>query len=205
MTTKEKILDVALTLFSIQGYDAVSIRDIAKQVGIKESSIYNHFLNKQAIFDGIMALCQTHMMKHYEALQLDQTLRGDFEIYDGIPADQLTQIALDHFKFYVSDDIMLRYRRLLTIEQFRTSSVSLIYRDLFIDQPIQFQTRLFQFLVERKALKRSDPSAMAYEFYAPIFLLMCRYDELNEEAERLLKQHLTHFIEKNKPTDERPK
>jgi AcrR family transcriptional regulator len=197
MTTKEKILDIALTLFSTQGYDAVSIRDIAKQVGIKESSIYNHFLNKQAIFDGILALCQNHMMKHYEALNLDQTLRGDFEIYDGIPADQLTQIALEHFKFYVSDDIMFRYRRLLTIEQFRTPSISLIYRDLFVDQPIQFQSRLFQFLMDRQALKKDDPQALAYDFYAPIFLLMCRYDELNDEAERLLKQHIQHFIHRN--------
>jgi AcrR family transcriptional regulator len=197
MTTKEKILDIALTLFSTQGYDAVSIRDIAKQVGIKESSIYNHFLNKQAIFDGILELCQNHMMKHYEALNLDQTLRGDFEIYDGIPTDQLTQIALEHFKFYVSDDIMFRYRRLLTIEQFRTPSISLIYRDLFVDQPIQFQSRLFQFLMDRQALKKDDPQALAYDFYAPIFLLMCRYDELNEESERLLKQHIHHFIQRN--------
>lgn len=197
MTTKEKILDIALTLFSTQGYDAVSIRDIAKQVGIKESSIYNHFLNKQAIFDGILELCQSHMMKHYEALNLDQTLRGDFEIYDGIPADQLTQIALEHFKFYVSDDIMFRYRRLLTIEQFRTPSISLIYRDLFVDQPIQFQSRLFQFLMDRQAIKQDDPLALAYDFYAPIFLLMCRYDELNEDSERLLKQHIAHFIQRN--------
>ncbi len=197
MTTKEKILDIALTLFSTHGYDAVSIRDIAKQVGIKESSIYNHFVNKQAIFDGILAFCQNHMLDHYKTLNLDQTLQGDFEIYDGIPADQLTQIALDHFKFYVSDDIMFRYRRLLTIEQFKTTVVSGLYRDLFIDQPIRFQARLFQFLMDRQALKTSDPHDLAMDFYAPIFLLMCRYDELNAESEDLLKQHIRHFIQTN--------
>ena len=54
MTTREKILSEALNLFSIKGYDPVSIRDIAAAVGIKESSIYNHFKNKQDIFDSIL-------------------------------------------------------------------------------------------------------------------------------------------------------
>ena len=50
-TTKERILDVSLELFSQRGYSAVSIRDICKGVGIKESSVYYHFENKQNIFD----------------------------------------------------------------------------------------------------------------------------------------------------------
>ena len=47
MNTKEKILDVSLSMFSTSGYEAVSIRDICRTVGIKESSIYYHFKNKQ--------------------------------------------------------------------------------------------------------------------------------------------------------------
>ncbi len=51
MDTKERILQVALDLFSQKGYSAVSIRDICKLVEIKESTIYYHFQNKQDIFD----------------------------------------------------------------------------------------------------------------------------------------------------------
>ena len=51
MTTREKILEVSLDMFAKQGYTAVSIRDICKKVGIKESSVYYHFKNKQSIFD----------------------------------------------------------------------------------------------------------------------------------------------------------
>ena len=47
MTTKEKIVETALELFSQRGYGGVSIRDIAREVGIRESSIYNHFPGKQ--------------------------------------------------------------------------------------------------------------------------------------------------------------
>lgn len=49
--TKQKILDAALNLFSQKGFSAVSIRDICKVVDIKESSIYYHFQNKQAILE----------------------------------------------------------------------------------------------------------------------------------------------------------
>ena len=53
-STKERILDVSLELFSQRGYSAVSIRDICKCVGIKESSVYYHFENKQNIFDVLL-------------------------------------------------------------------------------------------------------------------------------------------------------
>ena len=52
MTTKEKILDTALELFSRQGYDGASVRAIARAVGIRESSLYNHFPSKRAVFPG---------------------------------------------------------------------------------------------------------------------------------------------------------
>ena len=54
MNTKEKILETSLDMFARFGYTAVSIRDICKQVGIKESSVYYHFKNKQSILDELI-------------------------------------------------------------------------------------------------------------------------------------------------------
>ena len=53
--TKQRILDVSLELFSQNGFSAVSIRDICRQVQIKESSVYYYFKSKQAIFDDYFA------------------------------------------------------------------------------------------------------------------------------------------------------
>ena len=52
--TKQKILNVSLDLFSQKGFSSVSIRDICAQVNIKESSVYYHFKNKQAIFNELL-------------------------------------------------------------------------------------------------------------------------------------------------------
>ena len=51
MTTKQKILNEALTLFSEKGYSAVYVSDIADAVGIKAPSLYKHYKSKQEIFD----------------------------------------------------------------------------------------------------------------------------------------------------------
>ena len=48
-STKEKIMNASILLFSDKGCDKVSMRDIAAEVGIKASSIYNHFPSKQGI------------------------------------------------------------------------------------------------------------------------------------------------------------
>ena len=61
MDTKERILDISLSMFSISGYEAVSIRDICGAVGIKESSLYYHFRNKRDILDSLMRKYEDHI------------------------------------------------------------------------------------------------------------------------------------------------
>ncbi len=51
--TKLEIFEVAVNLFANRGFDSVGVRDIASVVGIKSSSIYNHFENKDDILDKI--------------------------------------------------------------------------------------------------------------------------------------------------------
>ena len=52
LSTREKIMDAAIALFSDQGYEMVSMRDIAKAVGINAASIYNHFPSKRDLLLG---------------------------------------------------------------------------------------------------------------------------------------------------------
>ncbi len=56
--TKQRILDVALDLFTEQGYDGTSLRQIAEQLGVTKAALYYHFESKEDI---LMAL---HMRLH---------------------------------------------------------------------------------------------------------------------------------------------
>ena len=51
MSTKERILDAALTLFAENGYDGTSVEQIANAVGIKAPSLYKHFKGKEDILN----------------------------------------------------------------------------------------------------------------------------------------------------------
>ncbi len=57
-STRERILDIALELFTEQGYDKTSLRQIAERLGFSKAAIYYHFASKEDI---LMAL---HMRLH---------------------------------------------------------------------------------------------------------------------------------------------
>lgn len=47
--TKEKILMTALQLFARDGYEAVSVRNIAEELDITKGALYRHYKNKRDI------------------------------------------------------------------------------------------------------------------------------------------------------------
>lgn len=63
--TKQEIFETALELFGEKSYRAVSMREIAHVVGIKESSIYNHYKSKEEILDSIFREFKKCMNRNY--------------------------------------------------------------------------------------------------------------------------------------------
>jgi AcrR family transcriptional regulator len=53
-TTAERILDAAEDLFAENGYSATSLGDVADRVGIRPPSLYNHFRNKEALYEAVL-------------------------------------------------------------------------------------------------------------------------------------------------------
>ncbi len=54
LNTKDKIIDVAGTLFAKYGYDNASVRDISQEAGVNVASINYHFKNKQNLYKEVM-------------------------------------------------------------------------------------------------------------------------------------------------------
>ncbi|MBS0324297.1 MAG: TetR/AcrR family transcriptional regulator, partial [Proteobacteria bacterium] len=52
--TAQRILDVAEELFAHQGYQATTLRDIAHAAGLREPGLYNHFANKEALYNAVL-------------------------------------------------------------------------------------------------------------------------------------------------------
>jgi len=54
MDTKDQILAAARAAFDRDGPEGLSMRDIAKEVGITPMAIYRHYENKQALIDALV-------------------------------------------------------------------------------------------------------------------------------------------------------
>ena len=52
--TKKRIPEVALALFSQNGYVGTSMSDIAKQLGITKPALYKHYAGKHEILERIL-------------------------------------------------------------------------------------------------------------------------------------------------------
>ena len=56
---KKKILVAALRLFAVNGYEAVSVSQIAGELGMTKGALYKHYKNKRDIFNCIFEyVCQ---------------------------------------------------------------------------------------------------------------------------------------------------
>ncbi len=69
-STREKILGVALRLFSRKGFKETTIKDIAKEVGITEGAIYRHFSSKEEIINSLLKeITQELRQKIFESIE----------------------------------------------------------------------------------------------------------------------------------------
>lgn len=194
MNTREKIIYESLNLFSTKGFDAISVRDIAKAVGIKASSLYNHFKNKQDIFDTIINKYSDHVKKFLERINTDSS-------FDNIMLNNLRWLSdelffkksMDMFKFYLEDEYIIKFRKLLTIEQFRDSKIANLYNKLFIDDILNFQVKIFKILMKSDILIKKDPYILALQFYSPVFLLFYKFENITDRERVSLINHISEF------------
>ena len=188
MTTKERIIDEALRLFAVKGYKGTSVKAIAEAVGIKDSSLYKHFKSKQEILDTIVAAMEEHIeaMSRDFGLPSGEDIEEAAKVYAAFDEDMLVEFSNKIFLFYLKDSVVSRFWAMGTIEQFQNQEVYHVFRKLFLDDSIIYQTKVFGQLIDQGVFTGADPQVMAIYFYTPIFFLLSKYsNDLEHEGEAL--------------------
>lgn len=195
--TKRKITEKALELFSERGYDAVSVGEIAAAVGIKAPSLYNHFPSKQAIFDAIV---ETTALKYEEDTdRIDihvQRAESDIPMLMTIGEADLFEKVRQIFDYSLHNDSIRRFRKMMTIEQFRSPKFGELYTRRFLERLVNYHAEIFKSLIAAKVIREGDPNALALMYVSPVIALIGVCDRQPErEAECLenLKAHVKQF------------
>jgi AcrR family transcriptional regulator len=166
--TKEKIFDVSLELFAQKGFNEVSVREIAREVGIRESSIYNHYKNKEAILDAIMdyfkyRLSQGGLSGNDAAALLEQGPEVFFQVGAKMYIEQINTPQME------------KIWRLVSIETYHNEKIREFFKKELLKEPIDVWENTFQTMIEKKMIKPLNPRTLAYEYFSFAIFLFFEY------------------------------
>lgn len=196
--TKQKIIDKALELFAAHGYDAVSVGEIASAVGIKAPSLYNHYPSKQAIFDAIVE--STAVQYEVDTDKIDihvQDVQKDIPIFVKTTEDALFEKVRQIFEYSLHNETISRFRRMMTIEQFRSPELAALYSNRYVERILHYHAGIFRALIASGEISAEDPDALAMMYVAPVVTLIgvCdRQPEREQECLEKLRNHVRIFF-----------
>ena len=193
MKTKEKIFNVSIDLISQYGYDGVSIRQIAREVGIKESSIYNHYKSKEEILEKILEYYIQQMLSEEIPInQASNNLDMGFDYF-------YTQ-GLNAFAEQLKEEKISKITRIILIESYHNEKIKVFMKTSIIDVAIDGWIELFEMMKSKNIIQKdADSSQLAESFYKyGLFMLYEHYiinypesdDEFIEKLRVKSKNHI---------------
>ena len=185
--TGRRIMTEALRLFARDGYEAVSVESIAAAVGIRAPSLYKHYRSKREIFDSILREMERRDAENAERFSLPtQTREAAPGTYEGVSAEAVTAFGEQMFRYWTQDEFAAAFRRMLTVEQYRSGEMNALYHQYLGTGPLQYTADLLG----------SEEAALA--LYAPMHLLYGAADRADdpERVCQLLSRYLDAWRER---------
>lgn len=195
--TKQEILEASLELFSVQGYEATSISQIANAVGIRKASLYSHFENKQAILDELVKEVLEQYAEHSIFANADWEKNSDAEEKPPLTPDSAVHMILGQIRYILHDHSICRARKMLVIEQFQNRSLARLQTKQNYSDVLQYFTGLMKQLIRQGVLTEDDPEIMAAQLCLPIsvWINLCdREPEREQEVLELVEKHIRQFF-----------
>ncbi|NIV44399.1 TetR family transcriptional regulator [Candidatus Bathyarchaeota archaeon] len=191
VSTRERIFDTAIDLFSRKGFDGVSVREIARNVGIKESSLYNHFPSKDAILAEILDYYQTEMER------ISPSEKYLMEKISAMPAHEFWEKGLANFQKATQNPVMQKISKIVVLEMFRDK----IARDIALNELFTRQQELsvtiFSLMQKKGLIKKSlNPELLAMEYTYGMLAMQFEYnilDNWNLDTAKVREKMLHHI------------
>ena len=187
---KEEILIVALHLFARDGYEAVSVSQIAGELDMTKGALYRHYKSKRDIFD-----CIVQRMEQQDGEQAsrdmivpEESIEKTPEEYQNVSLDDFVEYSKSMFEYWTEDDFASSFRKMLTIEQFRSEEMQNLYQQYLVSGPTEYVKDLFE------NMEIKNPEENAVKFYANMFFYYSMYDGAADKAK--VKCQFKHMLDK---------
>ena len=186
---KEEILIVALHLFARDGYEAVSVSQIAGELDMTKGALYRHYKSKKDIFN-----CIVERMEQQDGEQASEYDMPEDEKesmpgkYENVSLDDFVEYSKSMFEYWTEDDFASSFRKMLTIEQFRSEEMQNLYQQYLVSGPAEYVKDLF------KNMKINNPEENAVKFYTNMFFYYSMYDGSADKAK--VKCQFEHMMDK---------
>lgn len=189
--TKDALFRTAVELFARKGYHGTSVRDIAREVGIKESSVYNHFTSKEAILDAAL---------EYQLNVFTQAVRA----LDGLKETSVDNIT-DPVEFWMAgtaeflkylDETSSAISRLLVNEMYLNAKCRTFYLETLLKVRKDLTAAIFTEMRRKNLIRDCDITQTAAQY---VYLLQGLEIEQTlrllegESAETLQKELIGHI------------
>ena len=186
---KEEILIVALHLFARDGYEAVSVSQIAGELDMTKGALYRHYKSKRDIFDCIVRRMEQQDGEQARENEVPQeSIEKTPEEYLNVSLDDFVKYSKSMFEYWTEDDFASSFRKMLTIEQFRSEEMQNLYQQYLVSGPAEYVKDLF------KNMEIKNPKEKAVKFYANMFFYYSMYDGATDKTKA--KCQFEHMLDK---------
>ncbi len=186
---KEEILIVALHLFARDGYEAVSVSQIAGELDMTKGALYRHYKSKRDIFDCIVQRMEQQDGEQAAEYDMPEDEKESIpEKYETVSLDDFVEYSKSMFEYWTVDDFASSFRKMLTIEQFRSEEMQNLYQQYLVSGPTEYVKDLF------KNMEIKNPEENAVKFYANMFFYYSMYDGSADKAK--VKCQFEHMLDK---------
>ena len=151
----EEIYRVIARLFAYRGYHSTSMREIARELGMNQSSLYHYFTSKQDILFTLMN----------DAMDDVLAILQEISSTDLLPEDRLNRVLGFYTQYYAGD----QDRLILLINEM--NSLNEEYRSILVGKQRQYVQLIKSILEELAAqgkIKQIDPVIAAFAFFGMV-------------------------------------
>ena len=136
-----------------------------------KGALYRHYKSKRDIFDSIVKRMEQQDSEQARENEVpEESIEKTPEEYQNVSFDDFVEYSKSMFEYWTEDDFASSFRKMLTIEQFRSEEMQNLYQQYLVAGPASYVKDLFE------SIGIANAKDKAARFYAVMYFYYSMYD-----------------------------